>query len=147
MTVEKWLRGQFQGIGEQLEADVLAVAADSPGDINDPRFRALSLSEDKDNYIGDEVFANSLQYALSTLLYAMSSATSTGSRSEKRGNRQVTRGGHSFTTRDREAFRNRADRIRQKFGLDIEEPDADEGGMDDYTYKFHKPNITRRWQC
>lgn len=145
MTVEKWLRGQFQGIGEQLEADVLAVAADSPGDVNDLRFRAISLSDDKDDYIGDEVFANSLQYALSTLLYSMSSATSTGSRSEKRGNRQVTRGGHSFTTRDREAFRNRADHIRQKFGLDIEEPDADEGGMSDYTYMTHRPS--RRWHC
>lgn len=145
MTVEKWLRGQFQDIGEQLEADVLAVAADSPGDVNDPRFRALSLSEDKDDYIGDEVFANSLQYALSTLLYAMSSATSTGSRSEKRGNRQVTRGGHSFTTRDREAYRNRADRIRTKFGLDIEEPDADEGGMFDATNRINRP--PRRWQC
>ena len=143
MTVEKWLRGQFQGIGEQLEADVLAVAADSPGDINDPRFRALSLSEDKGDYVGDEVFANSLQYALSTLLYAMSSATSTGSRSERRGNRQVTRGGHSFTTRDREAFRNRADRIRRMFGLDIEEPDMDEGGMFDATNLSRKP----KWQC
>lgn len=143
MTVEKWLRGQFQGIGEQLEEDVLAVAADSPGDINDPRFRALSLSDEKNDYIGDEVFANSLQYALSTLLYAMSSATSTGSRSEKRGNRQVTRGGHSFTTRDREAFRNRADRIRQMFGLDTEEADTDEGGMFDATPKTRYP----KWQC
>lgn len=131
MTVEKWLRGNLQGIGEEIELPVLEVAVDSTGDLEDKRFMAISLEDEKDDHKGDKVFQNSLWYALSTLLYAMSSATNTGQRREKRGNRDLSLGGRSYTTSDRERYRSWADEIRRKLGLEIGGSEAAGGGMFD----------------
>ena len=95
MTVEEWLRGKLQGIGNQLTLNELQVAVDATGDIDDERFMAISLTDEKDDYRGNKIFLDSLWYALSELLSAMSTATNTGQKSEKRGNRQITTGGIS----------------------------------------------------
>ena len=137
MTVENWLRGQFQGIGRMIDADILAVAADSPGDLEDERFRAINLSDDKSDYKGDKMFNDSLWYALSTLYYAMSGATDGGTRSEKRGNRQISIGGKAIDVATRQAWRDEADRIRTKLGCEVKAV-ADTGGM------FDASNLRRR---
>lgn len=130
MTVESYFRGKFQGIGRLIDPDVLGVAADSPGDLGDERFMALSLDMEKSDYAGDKIFSDSLKYALSTLYYAMSGATDGGTRSEKRGNRQISIGGKAIDVATREAWRKEADRLRRELGCEIEEV-ADSGGMCD----------------
>lgn len=134
MTVENWLRGKLQGIGNQLTINELQVAVDATGDIGDERFMAISLTDEKDEFRGNKVFINSLWYALSELLFAMSTATNTGQKSEKRGNRQITLGGVSYTTSDRERYLNRANEIRKDLGLAPKDDVADTGGMRDVTY-------------
>lgn len=134
MTVENWLRGKLQGIGNQLTINELQVAVDATGDIDDERFMAISLTDEKDEFRGNKVFINSLWYALSELLFAMSTATNTGQKSEKRGNRQITLGGVSYTTSDRERYLNRANEIRKDLGLAPKDDVADTGGMRDVTY-------------
>lgn len=138
MTVEKWLRGKLQGIGNQLTVDELQVAVDATGDIDDERFMAISLTDEKDDYRGDKIFLNSLWYALSELLYAMSTATNTGQKSEKRGNRQITTGGVSYTTSDRERYLNRANEIRKDLGLTPKDAKTNSGGMFDATNRLTK---------
>lgn len=133
MTIEKWLRGHFHGLGSQIEIDVLEVAAVSPLEARPKQFNAVRLEDEYEDFINDKEYVNSLQYALSTLFYSMSSAVSGGTKSEKRGNRQISIGGYALTTRDREAFRNRADQIRKDLGCEIEEPDTEQGGMFDAT--------------
>lgn len=133
MTVEQWLRGKLQGIGNQLTVNELQVAVDATGDIDDERFMAISLTDEKDDYRGDKIFLNSLWYALSELLYAMSTATNTGQKSEKRGNRQITTGGVSYTTSDRERYLNRANEIRKDLGLTPKDVETNSGGMFDAT--------------
>lgn len=133
MTVEQWLRGKLQGIGNQLTVNELQVAVDATGDIDDERFMAISLTDEKDDYRGNKIFLNSLWYALSELLYAMSTATNTGKKSEKRGNRQITTGGVSYTTSDRERYLNRANEIRKDLGLTPKDAETNSGGMFDAT--------------
>ena len=134
MTVENWLRGKLQGIGNQLTINELQVAVDATGDIDDERFMAISLTDEKDEFRGNKIFLNSLWYALSELLFAMSTATNTGQKSEKRGNRQITLGGVSYTTSDRERYLNRANEIRKDLGLAPKDAETDTGGMRDVTY-------------
>ena len=131
MTVENWLRGKLQGIGNQLTINELQVAVDATGDIDDERFMAISLTDEKDEFRGNKIFLNSLWYALSELLFAMSTATNTGQKSEKRGNRQITLGGVSYTTSDRERYLNRANEIRKDLGLAPKDAETDTGGMFD----------------
>lgn len=131
MTVEQWLRGKLQGIGSLLTQNELQTAVDTTGDLEDERFMAISLTDEKDDYRGDKIFLNSLWYALSELLYAMSTATNTGQKSEKRGNRQITTGGVSYTTSDRARYLERANQIRRDLGLVPIESDSDSGGMFD----------------
>jgi len=140
MTVESYFRGKFQGIGRLIDPDVLVVAADSPGDLDNSRFMSLSLGMEKSDYAGDEIFGNSLKYALSTLYYAMSGATDGGTRSEKRGNRQISIGGKAIDVATRESWRKEGDRLRRELGLAIEEV-ADSGGMFDATDKFNRRRI------
>ena len=140
MTVEEWLRGKLQGIGNQLTLNELQVAVDATGDIDDERFMAISLTDEKDDYRGNKIFLDSLWYALSELLSAMSTATNTGQKSEKRGNRQITTGGISYTKRDRDRYLNRANEIRKNLGLAPKDMETDREGMSDYTYMRNRPN-------
>lgn len=140
MTVEKWLRGKLQGIGNQLTLNELQVAVDATGDIDDERFMAISLTDEKDDYRGNKIFLDSLWYALSELLSAMSTATNTGQKSEKRGNRQITTGGISYTKSDRDRYLNRANEIRKNLGLAPKDMETDREGMSDYTYMRNRPN-------
>lgn len=121
MTVEQWLRGQFQGIGTQIETSVLESAVLSPVFAKPTAFSAISLNEIVEDNLDDERFLNGLNYALSTLYYSMSAAITGGSKSEKRGNRSVTIGGYPLTTKDREAFRALGDKLRGELGADVEE--------------------------
>lgn len=133
MTVEQWLRGQFQGIGKQIENDVLEVAARSPRQAKPNRLRAVALEDDVDFYDEDEEFQKGLLYALSTLYYSMSAAITGGTKSEKRGNRQISIGGYPLTTKDREAFRVLGDKLRRELGAEVDEEVTDSGGMFDAT--------------
>jgi len=134
MTVENWLRGHFHGLGNQIELNVLEVAAISPLEARPTPFRAVALSDNVDDYIGDADYMNGLNYALSTLYYSMSAAITGGTKSEKRGNRQISIGGYPLTTKDREAFRALGDRLRGQLGAELDEEVTDSGGMRDLTY-------------
>ena len=148
MTVENWLRGQFQGIGTQIERSVLESAALSPIMAKPTAIAPVSLTDEVESYIVDgvmdETFAKSLNYALSTLYYSMSAAITGGTKSEKRGNRQISIGGYPLTTKDREAFRALGDKLRRELGAEVEEEVTDSGGMFDATYKQFRPTPNRR---
>lgn len=133
MTVEKYLRGKFQGIGRLIDEDVLAVAVISPIEARPVPFRVIALDDDVEDYIGESDFADSLTYALSTLYYAMSGATDGGTRSEKRGNRQISIGGKAIDVATRLAWRREGDRLRKLLGCEIEETATESGGMFDAT--------------
>lgn len=96
-------------------------------------FRAVALSDEVEDYIGDADFMNGLNYALSTLYYSMSAAITGGTKSEKRGNRQISIGGYSLTTKDREAFRALGDKLRTQLGTELDEEVTDYGGAFDAT--------------
>lgn len=131
MTVESWLRGHFHGLGNQIEQNVLEVAALSPLEARPNAFRSVALSDEVEDFIGDAEFMDGLRYALSTLYYSMSAAVTGGTRSEKRKNRSVTIGGYPLTTADREAFRAEGDRLRGLLGAEAEVSAAGRGGMFD----------------
>lgn len=133
MTVEKYLRGKFQGIGRLIDEDVLAVAVISPIEARPVPFRVIALDDDVEDYFGESDFADSLTYALSTLYYAMSGATDGGTRSEKRGNRQISIGGKAIDVATRGAWRREGDRLRKLLGCEIEETATESGGMFDAT--------------
>ena len=133
MTVEKYLRGKFQGIGRLIDEDVLAVAVISPIEARPVPFRVIALDDDVEDYFGESDFADSLTYALSTLYYAMSGATDGGTRSEKRGNRQISIGGKAIDVATRGAWRREGDRLRKLLGGESEETATESGGMFDAT--------------
>lgn len=96
-------------------------------------FRVVALTDEVEDYIGDEEYMKGLNYALSTLYYSMSAAITGGTKSEKRGNRQISIGGYPLTTKDREAFRALGDKLRRELGAEVEEEVTDSGGMFDAT--------------
>ena len=138
MTVERWLRGKFQGIGRLIDPDVLGVAALSPVEARPVPFRAVLLGDEVENFIGEPEYMDSLKYALSTLYYSMSGATDGGTRSEKRGNRQISIGGKAIDVATREAWRREGDRLRRELGCMVEDTATESGGMFDAT------NLRRR---
>lgn len=142
MTVESWLRGHFHGLGNQIEKQVLEVAAISPLEAKPTPFKAVLLMDDVTDYIGEPSYMDSLNYALSTLYYSMSAAITGGTKSEKRGNRQISIGGYPLTTKDREAFRALGDKLRKALGSELDEDVSDEGGMFDATY-YNLRNASR----
>ena len=133
MTVERWLRGHFPGLGNQIEGNVLEVAALSPIEARPEPFRVVALTDEVEDYISDEEYMKGLNYALSTLYYSMSAAITGGTKSEKRGNRQISIGGYPLTTKDREAFRALGDKLRRELGAEVDEDVSDSGGMFDAT--------------
>ncbi len=143
MTVENWLRGKFQGIGSQIEQNVLESAALSPVFAKPRAFREVTLDDNVRDYVGDTERMNGLLYALSTVYYSMSAAITGGTRSEKRGNRSVSIGGYPLTTKDREAFRKEADRLRRKLGCELEANVTDVGGAFDASGRHRKTSIKR----
>ena len=138
MTVERWLRGKFQGIGRLIDPDVLGVAALSPVEARPVPFRAVLLDDEVEDFIGEPEYMDSLKYALSTLYYSMSGATDGGTRSEKRGNRQISIGGKAIDVATREAWRREGDRLRRELGCMVEDTATESGGMFDAT------NLRRR---
>ena len=133
MTVEQWLRGHFHGLGNQIETNVLEVAAISPIEARPTKLRVVSLEDTIEDYIEDAEYRKGLNYALSTLYYSMSAAITGGTKREKRGNRQISIGGYPLTTKDREAFRALGDKLRKELGVEPDEEVTDNGGMFDAT--------------
>lgn len=131
MTVEQWLRGHFHGLGNQIEKNVLEVAAISPLEARPTPLQPVSLTDEVEEYIGDADYMKCLNYALSTLYYSMSAAITGGTKSEKRGNRQISIGGYPLTTKDREAFRALGDKLRGELGMEVDTDVTDNGGMFD----------------
>lgn len=138
MTVEKYLRGKFQGIGRLIDSDVLGVAVLSPIEARPNPFRVIYLSDEVEDFLGEDEYMNSLKYALSTLYYSMSGATDGGTRSEKRGNRQISIGGKAIDVATREAWRKEGDRLRRELGCEIENAATENGGM------FDASNLRRK---
>lgn len=138
MTVEQWLRGHFHGLGNQIERNVLEVAAISPMEARPTPLLPVSINDLLENHIGDEDFMKCLNYALSTLYYSMSAAIIGGTKSEKRGNRQISIGGYPLTTKDREAFRALGDKLRGELGMEVDADVTDNGGMFDAS-ELRKP--------
>ena len=131
MTVEQWLRGHFHGLGNQIEKNVLEVAALSPIGALPSSMPPVYLEDRvEDIYTNDDTM-RSLKYALSTLYYSMSASITGGTKSEKRGNRQISIGGYPLTTKDREAFRSLGDRLRDELGAEKDSDISDDGGMFD----------------
>ncbi len=139
MTVESWLRGKFQGIGSQIEGNVLESAALSPVFAKPRAFSEVMLGDNVRDYIRNQEMMNGLLYTLSSLYYSMSAAITGGTKSEKRGNRSISIGGYPLTTADREAFRKEADRIRKELGCEIEEAITDTGGAFDASKLKSRP--------
>ena len=133
MKVEQWLRGHFHGLGNQIETNVLEVAAISPIEARPTKLRVVSLEDTIEDYIEDAEYRKGLNYALSTLYYSMSAAITGGTKSEKRGNRQISIGGYPLTTTDREAFRALRDKLRKELAVEPDEEVTDNGGMFDAT--------------
>ncbi len=132
MTVEEYLRAPFNELF--IHPNALKAAAVSPAKLKSASFRAVSLNEEYEDMFDDEVAMNSVEYALSTLYYTMSATITGGTKSEKRRNRQISIGGYALTTRDRDAFRDKANEIRRLLGLKEQEQTTDSGGMRDLTY-------------
>ena len=93
MTVEQWLRGHFHGLGNQIEKNVLEVAALSPIGALPSSMPPVYLEDSVEDIYTNDVTMRSLKYALSTLYYSMSASITGGTKSEKRGNRQISIGG------------------------------------------------------
>ena len=131
MTVEQWLRGHFHGLGNQIEKNVLDVAALSPIGALPSSMPPVYLDDSVEDIYTNDVTMRSLKYALSTLYYSMSASITGGTKSEKRGNRQISIGGYPLTTKDREAFRALGDRLRDELGAEKDSDISDDGGMFD----------------
>ena len=131
MTVEQWLRGHFHGLGNQIEKNVLEVAALSPIGALPSSMPPVYLDDSVEDIYTNDVTMRSLKYALSTLYYSMSASITGGTKSEKRGNRQISIGGYPLTTKDREAFRALGDRLRDELGAEKDSDISDDGGMFD----------------
>ena len=131
MTVEQWLRGHFHGLGNQIEKNVLEVAAISPMCARPSSMPPVYLEDSVEDIYGNDDTMKSLKYALSTLYYSMSASITGGTKSEKRGNRQISIGGYPLTTKDREAFRALGDRLRDELGSEKDSDISDYGGMFD----------------
>lgn len=131
MTVEQWLRGHFHGLGNQIEKNVLEVAAISPMGARPSSMPTVYLDVEVEDMYDDVAAMKSLKYALSTLYYSMSASITGGTKSEKRGNRQISIGGYPLTTKDREAFRALGDRLRDELGAEKDSDISDDGGMFD----------------
>lgn len=131
MTVEQWLRGHFHGLGNQIEKNVLEVAALSPIGALPSSMPPVYLDDSVEDIYTNDVTMRSLKYALSTLYYSMSASITGGTKSEKRGNRQISIGGYPLTTKDREAFRSLGDRLREELGAEKDSDISDDGGMFD----------------
>ena len=129
MTVEQWLRGDFHGLGNQIEKNVLEVAAISPMGARPSSMAPVSLDDAVEDMYDDVAAMNSLKYALSTLYYSMSASITGGTKSERRGNRQISIGGYPLTTKDREAFRALGDRLTDELGAEKDSDISDDGGM------------------
>lgn len=129
MTVEEYLRSPFNDL--TIHQNTVKAAALSPAKLKNPRFRAVGLDEEYEDLMDDDVAMDSVEYALSTLYYSMSATVTGGSQSEKRGNRSITKGGYALTTRDRDAFRKRANDIRKDLGLEMIDDDSEGGQMFD----------------
>lgn len=131
MTVEQWLRGHFHGLGNQIEKNVLEVAAISPMCARPSSMPPVYLDDAVEDMYDDVTAMKSIKYALSTLYYSMSASITGGTKSEKRGNRQISIGGYPLTTKDREAFRALGDRLRDELGSEKDSDISDDGGMFD----------------
>ena len=134
MTVEQWLRGHFHGLGNQIEKNVLEVAALSPIGALPSSMPPVYLDDSVEDIYTNDVTMRSLKYALSTLYYSMSASITGGTKSEKRGNRQISIGGYPLTTKDREAFRALGDRLREELGAEKDSDISDDGGMFDASH-------------
>ena len=53
MTVEQWLRGHFGGVGKLIEKDTLLLAAISPAEVEPEPLRAVSLTDEYEDYLDD----------------------------------------------------------------------------------------------
>ena len=143
MTVEKYLVSKIPGYPVTMLDGVLEGAAFSPA-LAAPPLRALDLSDDIADFMGDEEWMRSLKYALSTLYYSVSGVFSGGSRSEQVGDVHASLSGFVVTQSDREYYRSLGDKLRKELGYEPEEVVQEQGGMFDAT-SLRTPNRPRRW--
>lgn len=66
MTVEQWLRGHFGGVGKLIEKETLLLAAISPAEVEPEPLRAVSLTDEYEDYLDDAEYKKGVLYALST---------------------------------------------------------------------------------
>jgi len=72
-----------------------------------------------------EEWTRKVELAQSDLWFALSTATSGGSETKTLGNRSYTKTGNSNTKLDRQAFRDEANRLREKWDEDLFADDQD----------------------
>lgn len=119
MTVEEYLRSLVPGL--DLQDAVLARAARSPIEVGLER---ISLSDNEEDYDGDEDFQKRLDYASSTIYYSVLGVFAGGGYSEQVGDVRASRGGYTITMADRARFKTMGDALRLKWGFDVEEDDS-----------------------
>lgn len=119
MTVEEYLRSLVPGL--DLQDAVLARAARSPIEVGLER---ISLSDNEEDYDGDDDFQKRLDYASSTIYYSVLGVFAGGGYSEQVGDVRASRGGYTITMADRARFKTMGDALRLKWGFDVEEDDS-----------------------
>lgn len=119
MTVEEYLRSLVPGL--DLQDAVLARAARSPIEVGLER---ISLSDNEEDYDGDDNFQKRLDYASSTIYYSVLGVFAGGGYSEQVGDVRASRGGYTITMADRARFKTMGDALRLKWGFDVEEDDS-----------------------
>lgn len=119
MTVEEYLRSLVPGL--DLQDSVLARAARSPIEVGLER---ISLSDNEEDYDGDDDFQKRLDYASSTIYYSVLGVFAGGGYSEQVGDVRASRGGYTITMADRARFKTMGDALRLKWGFDVEEDDS-----------------------
>ena len=144
MTVEAYLRARVPGF--PITDVVLEDAALSPIFAKPERLRALSPADDVEDNAEDGGFVKSLKYATSTLYYSMAGVFSGGSRTEQVGDIRASLSGIEITQRNRDYYREMADKLRKEIGAEVEPVQAESGGMFDAgNLRKRTPKCRRRW--
>ena len=131
MTIGEYLKSLVFGL--DLTDAVIERAAHSPSEVG---LAYLNVSADAYPENPEADFQKRLDYASSTVYYSVLGVFAGGGYAEQVGDVRVSSNGYTITTADRERFKMLADRLRRKWGFEVE--DESTGGISDFT-KLRRP--------